>query len=87
MGDPNDNLHVQDHSISIGNNDNKYAKDRLGVTALIAIMEPPTDIQAFRSHKQPLKGCPNDKIKVLLYSGSDRDLFFLPKGKTKLFPI
>ena len=51
MGDPNDNFSVKDHTNSIGNNDNKNAKDRLGVTALVAIMEPVTESQAFRAHK------------------------------------
>ena len=59
MGNPNDNFSVKDHTNSIGYNDNKTAKDWLGVMALIAVMEPVTENQAFRAHKQPRKGCPS----------------------------
>eukprot|EP00804_Cyclotella_cryptica_P016680 CCRYP_001999-RA/>CCRYP_001999-RA protein AED:0.06 eAED:0.06 QI:1397/-1/1/1/-1/1/1/255/979 len=61
-------------------------KDRLGVTALVAIMEPATESQSGRAYKQPLRSRPSNKIKVLLDSGSDGDLIFLPKGKDKPFP-
>ncbi len=37
--DPNHNGIVKDNTNGIGNNDNKNAKDHLGVIALIAIME------------------------------------------------
>jgi len=63
-----------------------HTKDRLGVTALVAIMEPATESQASRVSKQPLRSRPSNKIKVLLDSGLDRDLIFLPKGKDKPFP-
>ncbi len=53
--------------------------------ALIAIMEPATEGQTSRVNKQPLKGCTSNKINALLDSGSDGDLFFLPKGD-KPFP-
>ena len=53
---------------------------------MVAIMEPATQSQAFKRHKQPLKGHPSNKIKVLLDSGSDGDLYFLQKGKDKPFP-
>ncbi len=33
-----------------------------------------------------MKGHPSNKIKVLLDSGSDGDLYFLQKGKDKPFP-
>ena len=56
------------------------------VMALIAIMEPATESQSSRAYKQPLRSCPSNKIKVLLDSGSDGDLYFLPKGKDKRFP-
>ena len=46
---PNNDFIFKDHTNSIGDNDNKNAKDRLGVTALIAIMEPATDDQSFRA--------------------------------------
>ena len=59
---------------------------RLGVTAVIAIMEPATESQSSRAHKQPLRSRPSNKIRVLLDSGSDGDLYFLPKGKDKSFP-
>ena len=61
-------------------------KNKLGVTALIAIMEPATESQSSRAHKQPLRSRPSNKIKVLLDSGSDGDLYFLQKGKDKPFP-
>ena len=61
-------------------------KDHLGVTALVAIMEPATESQSARAHKQPLRSHSSNKIKVLLGSGSDGDLMFLPKGKDKPFP-
>ena len=63
-----------------------HTKDRLGVTALVAIMEPATESQSSRANKQPLRSRPSNKIKVLLDSGSDGDLIFLPKGKDKPFP-
>ena len=61
-------------------------KEKLGVTALIAIMEPATESQSSRVNKQPLRSRPSNKIRVLLDSGSDGDLYFLPKGKDKPFP-
>ena len=64
----------------------KDTKERLGVTAVIAIMEPATESQSSRAHKQPLRSRPSNKIRVLLDSGSDGDLYFLPKGKDKPFP-
>jgi hypothetical protein len=60
-----------------------HTNDRLGVTALVAIMEP---AKSSRACKQPLRSRPSNKIKVLLDSGSDGDLIFLPKGKYKPFP-
>ena len=61
-------------------------KEQLGVTALIAIMEPATESQSSRAYKEPLGSCPSNKIKVLLESGSNGDLYFLPKGTDKPFP-
>ena len=63
-----------------------HTKDRLGVTALVAIMEPATESQSSRAYKQPLRSRPSNKIKVLLDSGSDGDLYFLQRGKDKPFP-
>ena len=54
--------------------------------ALIAIMEPATESQSSRAYKQPLRSRPSNKIKVLLDSGSNGDLYFLQKGKDKPFP-
>ena len=65
---------------------NPNTKDKLGVTALIAIMEPATESQFSRAYKQPLRSRPSNKIKVLLESGSDGDLYVLQKGKYKPFP-
>ncbi len=53
---------------------------------LIAIMGQESESQTSRVNKQHLKDCPSDKIKVLLDSGSDGDLLFLPKKRDKLFP-
>jgi hypothetical protein len=49
-------------------------------------MEPATESQSSRAYKQPLRSRPSNKIRVLLDSGSDGDLYFLPKGKDKPFP-
>ena len=54
--------------------------------ALVAIMEPATESQNFSRKKLPLKSNPRNKIKVLLDSGCDGDLYFLQKGKVKPFP-
>ena len=58
--------------------------DYLGVMALVTIMEPVTESQNFSKKNLPLKSHPSNKIKVLL--DSDGDLYFLQKGKDKLFP-
>ena len=72
-----------------GNNYQLITKDHLGVSvmALVAMMEPATESQSSRANKQHLKGCPSNKIKILLDSGSSRDLYFLPKGNDKPFPL
>ncbi len=64
-----------------------HTKDRLGVTALVAIMEPATESQASRASKQPLRSCPSNKIKVLLDSGSDGDLIFPQKEKKQTLSL
>jgi hypothetical protein len=63
-----------------------HTKYCLAVTALVVIMEPATESQSSRACKQPLRSHPSNKIKVLLDSGSDGDLIFLPKGKDKPVP-
>ena len=60
--------------------------DYLGVTAVIAIMEPATESQEFSRKKLSLVSRPSNKVKVLLDSGSDGDLYFLQKGTDKHFP-
>ena len=49
-------------------------------------MELAIESQSSRVNKQPLSICPSNKIRVLLDSGSNGDLYFLPKGKDKPFP-
>ena len=50
-------------------------KEKLGVTALIAIMEPATESQSSRVNKQPLSSRPSNKIRVLLDSVRRRPVF------------
>ncbi len=57
----------------------------LGVTAVIIIMEPATESQSSRVHKQPLRSRSSNKIRVLLDSGSDGSVF-PTKGKTQTLP-
>jgi hypothetical protein len=64
----------------------EITKDKLDVMALIALVKPVTESQSSRAHKQPQRSCPSNKIKVLLDSGSNGDLYFLPKGIDKSFP-
>eukprot|EP00804_Cyclotella_cryptica_P003035 CCRYP_006033-RA/>CCRYP_006033-RA protein AED:0.31 eAED:0.34 QI:0/0/0.5/1/0/0/2/2799/80 len=40
-------------------------KDRLGVTALVAIMEPATESQSGRAYKQPLRSRPRSESNSL----------------------
>ncbi len=49
-------------------------------------MEPATESQMFSRKKLPLTSRPRNKIKVLLDSGSNGDLYFLQKGTDKPFP-
>ena len=49
-GAPSKNFIVKDHDDGTSNNGNNNAKDHLGFTALIAMMELVTDSQAFRAH-------------------------------------
>ena len=52
-----------------GNSYQLNTKDRLGVTALVAIMESATESQSSRLIKQPLEDRTSNKIKVLLDLG------------------
>jgi len=63
-------------------------QEDLGVTALVAIMEPATEQLSLKAPKIPLRNCPNtnNRIRVLLDTGSNGDLFFYEKGKPKPFP-
>ncbi len=80
-----DNITVKTTNKGKTQNKTKDTKERLGVTAIIAIMEPATESQSSRAYKQPLRSRPSNKIRVLLDSGSNGDLYFLPKGKDKPF--
>ena len=81
----NDITHVSNDNVTMKTT-NQNTKEQLGVMALIAIMEPATESQSSRAYKQPLRSRPSNKIKVLLDSGSDGDLYFLQKVKDKPFP-
>ena len=63
---------------------NPITRDKLGVKALISIMEPATESQSSRAYKQPLRSRPSNKIKVLLDSGSNGISY--KKEKTNPFP-
>ncbi len=54
--------------------------------ALVAIMEPLTENLSSKCPQIPLKSHPSNKIRVLLDTGSNRDLFFHEKGEPKPFP-
>ncbi len=49
-------------------------EDTIGVTAVIAVMQPATESQTSIELKQPLKSCTSKKIRVLLDSGSEETL-------------
>ena len=59
-----DNFSVIDYKNGTRDNDVKNTKGYLCVTALIAIKELVNESLAFRASKQPLNGCPSNKIKV-----------------------
>jgi hypothetical protein len=83
----NDTTNVSCNNITMKTlNQKENTKEQLAVMALIAITEPATESQSSRAHKQPLRSHPSNKIKVLLDSGSNGDLYFLPKGIDKPFP-
>jgi len=69
-----------------GNNYQLNTNGHLGVMALVATMALAIESQSSRASKQPLKSHPSNKIMVLLDSGSDGDLYFLPPVKDKTFP-
>ena len=56
-----------------------------GVTAVVAIMEPATELSSKRP-QIPLTSHPSNKIRVLLDMASNGDLSFHEKGKPKHFP-
>ena len=77
----NDTTNVSSDNITMKTlNQKENTKEQQGVTALIAIMEPATESQAFRAYKQPLKGCPSNKLKVLQWRS-----FSYWKKKTNYF--
>ena len=82
----NDHITMKTFDMGKIQNQTKDTKEHLGVMTVIAIMEPATESQSSRAHKQPLRSRPSNKIRVLLDSGSNGDLYFLPKGKGKPFP-
>ena len=72
----NDTTNVSSDNITMkALNQKENTNKQLGVTALIAVIESATESQSSRAHKQPLRSHPSNKIKVLLESGSDGDLF------------
>ena len=82
----NDHITMKNLDMGKTQHQSKDTKEHLGVMAVIAIMEPVTESQSSRAYKLPLRSRPSNKIRVLLDSGSDGDLFFLPKRKDKPFP-
>ena len=70
---------------NLKNNKNDHVDKNISILALIAIMELGTESQSFRRDIQPMKGRPSNKIKVLLNSGSNGDLFFLQEGQDNPF--
>ena len=54
--------------------------------AVVAIMEPATENLSSKRPQIPLMSRPSNKIRVLLDTGSNGDLFFHEKGKPKPFP-
>ena len=81
-----DNVTMKTQKMDKNQNHTKNTTAHLGVTAVIALMEPATESQSSRAHKQPLRSHPSNKIRVLLDFRSNGDLYFLPKGKNKPFP-
>ena len=67
-------------------NAERNTSEYLGVTALVAIMEPLTESQKFSRKKLPLTSHPSNKEKVLMDSGSNGNLYFLQRGTDKPFP-
>ena len=54
--------------------------------AVVAIMETVTENSSSKRPQIPLMSRPSNKIRVLLDTGSNGDLFFHEKGKSKPFP-
>ncbi len=59
--------------------------ENTGLTALVAIIEPGTENLSSKSPQITLRNHPSNKIRVLLDTGSNVDLFF-QKENTNLFP-
>ena len=76
-----DNTNVSNDNITMKIT-NPNTKNELGVMAFVAVIEPATESQSSRAYKQPLRSRSSNKIKVLLDSGSNEDLFSYQKEKT-----
>ena len=61
-------------------------KDRLGVTALVAIMEPATESQSGKHTNNPCRVAPVTQSKSYWTLGLMETLFSFQKEKTSLFP-
>jgi hypothetical protein len=62
-------------------------KQDLGVAVLVAIMQPATRNSSSTGSKPPLKSHPSYKIRVLLDTSSNGDLYYHEKESPNLFPI
>ncbi len=58
----------------------------IDVMALLAIMEPATEKLSSNGPQIPLNSHPSNKMRVLLDTSSNGDLFFHEKGNPKPFP-
>ena len=65
---------------------NQNTKDKLGVTALLAIMEPVTESQSSRAYQQPLGFAPATKSKSYWTRVPMETFISYKKGKTNPFP-
>jgi len=67
-------------------NQKENTKDKLGVTALVAIMEPATETQFSRAHKQPLRIHPSKKPKSYWIQGPMETFISYQKEMANPFP-
>ena len=65
---------------------NTNTKNKLGVTALIAIMEPSTESQSSRAYKQPWGDAPATKSKSYWTQGPMETIISYQQEKTNPFP-